>query len=148
MITNNFAIKLNNPLLQAKTYWSILKTIYNDKKIHLIPLLLIDDKFVTDIQAKANIFNTLFVDQCTPLKNNSVLPTKQLFLTQARLGTLDFNEGEILKIIRVLNINIAHGHDDISIRMIKICDESLLKPLSILFKNSLNYLITQIFGKI
>ena len=148
MITNNFAIKLNNPLLQAKTYWSILKTIYNDKKIPLIPLLLIDDKFVTDIQAKANIFNTLFVDQCTPLKNNSVLPTKQLFLTQARLGTLDFNEGEILKIIRVLNINIAHGHDDISIRMIKICDESLLKPLSILFKNSLNYLITQIFGKI
>ena len=148
MITNNFAIKLNNPLLQAKTYWSILKTIYNDKKIHLIPLLLIDDKFVTDIQAKANIFNMLFVDQWTPLKNNSVLPTKQLFLTQARLGTLDFNEGEILKIIRVLNINIAHGHDDISIRMIKICDESLLKPLSILFKNSLNYLITQIFGKI
>ena len=148
MITNNFAIKLNNPLLQGKTYWSILKTIYNDKKIPLIPLLLIDDKFVTDIQAKANIFNMLFVDQCTPLKNNSVLPTKQLFLTQARLGTLDFNEGEILKIIRVLNINIAHGHDDISIRMIKICDESLLKPLSILFKNSLNYLITQIFGKI
>ena len=148
MIINNFAIKLNNPLLQGKTYWSILKTIYNDKKIPLIPLLLIDDKFVTDIQAKGNIFNTLFVDQCTPLKNNSVLPTKQLFLTQARLGTLDFNEGEILKIIRVLNINIAHGHDDISIRMIKICDESLLKPLSILFKNSLNYLITQIFGKI
>ena len=148
MIINNFAIKLNNPLLQGKTYWSILKTIYNDKKIPLIPLLLIDDKFVTDIQAKANIFNTLFVDQCTPLKNNIVLPTKQLFLTQARLGTLDFNEGEILKIIRVLNINIAHGHDDISIRMIKICDESLLKPLSILFKNSLNYLITQIFGKI
>ena len=144
----NLAKKLNNPLLQAKTYWSILKTIYNDKKIPLIPLLLIDDKFVTDIQAKANIFNMLFVDQCTPLKNNSVLPTKQLFLTQARLGTLDFNEGEILKIIRVLNINIAHGHDDISIRMIKICDESLLKPLSILFKNSLNYLITQIFGKI
>ena len=84
MIINNFAIKLNNPLLQGKTYWSILKTIYNDKKIPLIPLLLIDDKFVTDIQAKANIFNTLFVDQCTPLKNNSVLPTKQLFLTQAK----------------------------------------------------------------
>ena len=31
----------------------------------------------------------------------------------------------------------ADGRDDISIRMIKICDESLLKPLLILFKNSL-----------
>ena len=28
----NFAKKLNNHLLQAKTYWSILKTFYNDKK--------------------------------------------------------------------------------------------------------------------
>ena len=32
------------------------------------------------------------------------------------------------KSIRALNIHKAHGHDDISIRMIKICDKSLLKP--------------------
>ena len=30
----NLGKKLNNPLLQAKTYWSILKTFYNDKKFH------------------------------------------------------------------------------------------------------------------
>ena len=59
---NNLAKKLNNPLLQAKTYWSILKTFYNDKKIPIIPPLLIDDKFVTDIQTKANIFNKFFAD--------------------------------------------------------------------------------------
>ena len=28
----NLTKKLNNPLLQAKTYWSILKTFYNDIK--------------------------------------------------------------------------------------------------------------------
>ena len=44
----NLAKKLNNPLLQTKTYWSILKTFYNDKKILLISPLLIDDKFATD----------------------------------------------------------------------------------------------------
>ena len=130
----NLAKKLNNPLLQAKTYWSILKTFYNDKKIPLIPPLLIDDTFITDTQAKANIFNNFFAEQCTPMKNNSMLPTNQIFLTQARQGSLDFNEGEILKIIRNLNINKAHGHDEISIRMIKICDKSLLKPLIILFE--------------
>ena len=134
----NLARKLNNPLLQANTYWSILKTFYNDKKVPLIPPLLIDDKFVTDIKTKANIFNKFFADQCTPLKNNSILPTNQIFLTQARLEFLEFNEGEILKIIRALDINKAHGHDDISIRMIKICDKSLLKPLTILFKNSIS----------
>ena len=77
--------------MQAKTNRSILKTFYNDKKIALIPSLLIDNKFVTDIQAKANIFNKFFADQCTPLKNNSMLPTNELFMTLARLRSLDFN---------------------------------------------------------
>ena len=132
----NLAKKLNNPLLQTKTYWSILKTFYNDKKIPIIPPLMVNDKFVTDIQIKANIFNKFFADQCTPLKNNSSLPVNQIFLTQSRLTSLDFDEDELLKIIRALNINKAHGHDDISIRMIKICDKSLIKPLTFLFKTS------------
>ena len=132
----NLAKKLNNPLLQAKTYWSILKSFYTEKKIPIIPPLLVDNNFVTDIQMKADIFNKFFAEQCTPLKNNSVLPANQMFLTQSRLKYIDFNEDEILKIIRALNIHKAHGHDDISIRMIKICDKSLLKPLMLLFENS------------
>ena len=62
-----------------------------------------------------------------------------MFLTQSRLGTLDFNENEILKIIRALNIHKALGHDDISIRMTQICDRTLLKPLIIIFQNSVKY---------
>ena len=132
----NLGKKLNNPLVQAKTYWSILKTFYNCKKIPLIPPLLVNDKFVTDMKTKADIFSKFFAEQCTPLKNDSKIPINQIFLTQSRLSSLDFNEDEILKIIRALNIHKAHGHDDISIRMIKICDKSLLKPLTILFQNS------------
>ena len=59
-----------------------------------------------------------------------------MFFTQSRLSSISFNEDEILKIVRALNTNKAHGHDDISIRMINICDKSLLKPLIILFENS------------
>ena len=110
---------------------------YNDKKIPIIPPLLIDNKFVTDIKTKANLFNKFFADQCTPLKNDSLLPTSQIFLTPSRLTTLDFNEEELVKIIRNLNVQKAHGHDDISIRVIKICEKSILKPLIILFKNSI-----------
>ena len=44
-------------------------------------------------------------------------------------------EDNILKIVRALNINKAHGHDEISVRMIKICDEALVKPLSLIYKN-------------
>ena len=91
--------------------------------------------FVTDIQTKANISNNSFAEPCTPLKNSSLLPLNQMFLTQSRFNTVDVNEHNI---IRALNIHKAHGHDDISIKMIKICDKSLLKPLIYIFfkKNS------------
>ena len=95
-----------------------------------------DDKFVTDIKRKADIFNKFFEEQCTPLKNDSKLPSNQIYSTQSRLVWLNFNEDEILKIIRALNPYKAHGYDDISIRMIKICEKSLLEPLIILFKSS------------
>ena len=84
---------------------------------------MIDNKFITDIQTKANIFNKVFAGQCTPLRNCSVLPVNQMFLTQARLKHLDFKEVENIKIIRVLNINKEHSFDDISIRIIKTCDK-------------------------
>ena len=38
--------------------------------------------------------------------------------------------------IRSLDANKPHGHDDVSIRMIKICDNSLIRPSSLLFKKS------------
>ena len=58
----NLAKKLNNPLLQAKTDWSILKTFFNAKKISLIPPLLVDDKHVTDIKTKVHIFSEYFAE--------------------------------------------------------------------------------------
>ena len=70
------------------------------------------------------------------MKNDSKLPSNQIYLTQSRLVSLNFNEDEIFKIIRALNPHKAHGYGDIFIRMIKICDKLLLKPLVILFKNS------------
>ena len=63
------------------------------------------------------------------MENDSVIPVNQIFLTQLRLSSLDFNEDEILKIIRALNIYKAHGYDDIPFRMTKICDKPLTKPL-------------------
>ena len=37
-----------------------------------------------------------------------------------------------------LDINKGHGHDDISIRMVKIYDEAIAEPLKMLFVNSVN----------
>ena len=79
----NLSKKLINPLLQAKTYWSILKTFCNEKKIPLISTLLVNDRFVTDTKTKACIFNEFFAEQCTPLKNHNVRPVNQIFLIQS-----------------------------------------------------------------
>ena len=46
--------------------------------------------------------------------------------------TVEFSTNDILKIIRYLNPNKAHGHNIISIRMLKICDKSICKPLGII----------------
>ena len=54
-----------------------------------------------------------------------------------KVSSLDSSNDEILKLIRSLNVHKAHEHDDISIRMIKLCDKSLVKPSIILFQNSI-----------
>ena len=46
------AKKLNDPQTNAKTYWSILKTFFNGRKIPIIPPLLIDGKIVSDFKEK------------------------------------------------------------------------------------------------
>ena len=48
---------------------------------------------------------------------------------------MNFSDDDILKIIRSLNINKAHCHDDISVRMVKICDNAIMKSLSIIYEN-------------
>ena len=50
--------KLNDPSLSNKTYWSTLKTFFNGKKAPIILPLFINNKFVTDFQEKANVFNS------------------------------------------------------------------------------------------
>ena len=54
--------------------------------------------------------------------------------THESLSTIDFLTDDILKIIRNLDPNKVHGHDMISIRMIKICDTSICRPLKLIFQ--------------
>ena len=57
-----------------KTYWSLLKTLLNNKKISRIPPLLQDNKYVTDFKKKADLFNLFFSGQCSKINNSSKLP--------------------------------------------------------------------------
>ena len=65
--------KKMNLMTSLKTYWSILKTLLNNKKIPCIPPLLQDNKYVTDFKKKAELFNLFFAEQCSIIDNSSEL---------------------------------------------------------------------------
>ena len=108
----NINRKLNDPLTSSKTYWSIMKTFFNGKEVPVIPPLLFNDAFVTDFKEKAKIFNYFFAKQCTLVSNNSVLPSQFTCMTEERIQSITFSESDFIKIIRTLDVNKAHGHDN------------------------------------
>ena len=87
---------------------------------------------------KVNHFNDFFASKCTSLNNGSTLPHSVSNAPTVELSSFQFNDQDILKIKRALHVNKAHACEDISIRMIKICDQSIVKHLSIIYQNYVN----------
>ena len=56
--------KLPNNVSGAKSYWSLFNRLLNKKTVSNIPLLTENGLSITNIEAKANIFNEFFVAQC------------------------------------------------------------------------------------
>ena len=71
------------------------------------------------------------------MNNSSVLPNNLARLTKESLDTVNFSTDDISKIINNLDPKKAHGHDMLSIPMIKLCENSKCKPLSIIFNDCL-----------
>ena len=58
------------------------------------------------------------------------------YKTNNDLLTVNFSMDDIPKILENLDVNKAHGHDKISIRMLQLCGNSVCKPLELIFKQS------------
>ena len=131
------ANKINNTQKSRKIYWSLLKIFLNSRKIPVISPLFHENRFITDFKEKAGIFNSFFSNQCSLLKNCSKLPTNLRYVTDERLRTTSFTTDKIEIIIVSLNGNKAHVHSNISIRMLKICGNTICKPIELIFKQVL-----------
>ena len=66
------------------------------------------------------------------------MPSKIIKKTDNSLYSVKFSTENILQIINKLDSNKAHGHDEISIRMLKICGSSVCRPLQIIYKSCLD----------
>ena len=128
---------LSNPSIGPKRFWTTFKKLVNKKKMTNIPPLLENDLLVSDIKRKCTIFNDFFSDQCTLNPTSSTIPPLQ-FLTEKRLSTVSSSREKVISIITKLNSNKAHGCDDISIRMLKLCAPVVAVPLDIIFRKCLS----------
>ena len=99
---------------------------------------MVNNNLISNFREKDNIFNNFFVQQCQPIANSNILPKSQIFYTQNRLRDFDINSGKIIKLINGLNPHKAHGHDGISIRMMKLRNLTITEPLSVIYKNCLH----------
>ena len=84
-----------------------------------------------------NIFNNHFASQCTPIKNGSKL-TNFSYKTEKRLTSFDIKNDGILLIIKDLNVDKGHGWDQLSIRMIEACGNSIPFQLKLILKSVIN----------
>ena len=66
--------KLSDPTSGIKSYWATLNKIINKKRFSNVSPLIENGAFVTDFQTKANIVNDHFVEQCSVIIIDSVLP--------------------------------------------------------------------------
>ena len=87
-----------------------------------------ENKFVTDLKEKTELFNVFVTKQCSLIKNSSKLPSHLHYLNDNRLSFVSFSQDDIAKTIQNLDPNKAHDHDNISIRILKICGSSIYKP--------------------
>ena len=56
-----------------------------------------------------------------PIINDSSLPNNHAIKSVNRLSDINIDTDTIIKLIRLLDLNKAHGCDGISIRMLKLC---------------------------
>ena len=117
-----------------------MRSFHNGRKVPLIPPILKGNKCVSDFKEKATILMSFYSLQCSLVVSSPVLPDKS-YLASSSLESITISGSDILKTIRSLDINKAHGNDDISVRMMKICDDAILEPLKMLFVNSVNQVV-------
>ena len=132
----NMNEKLADSNTATESYWTILNHLLFNKKLVTIPPLLVDVTFTSDFSEKAYIFNNFFASICTPIDNVSCLPSFS-YRAGSRIKYFHVTENDILAITVTSDPNKAHGCDNIAIKMIKICSQSLILPLKIIFEQSL-----------
>ena len=92
-------------------------------------MIKVHQGLITDFKQKAEPFNSFFPKQCSIIDNSSKFPSNLVNHTNEKCSGIVLNSEDIGNIISGLDPNKAQGHDMVSIRMLKMCGESIRKYL-------------------
>ena len=132
----NMGNKVNDSGTSQRSYWKIINRVMNKCRAPKIPPILINNQFILNCSEKAQHFNDFFSQQCKLIINSSVLPNPTP-LTDRKTDHITIENDEIITLIRNLDPNKATGVDGISGQMLLLCDDSIILPLNIIFKDIL-----------
>ena len=85
------------------------------------------------------MFNCFFTKQYSIIDYSSELPSNICKKTDKSISTVTFTSDDIATLIQKLDSNKAHGHDILSIRMLKLCSKSVCKSLDIIFPSCIKH---------
>ena len=128
--------KLSDPTNGTKSYWTTLNKIINKQKIFQCTTFTGKWSVCYQLSNQSKYFITTFVEKCSPICNDSVLPNS-VSRCNSSLFSVEITGEKILSIIRSLDPKKAHDWDNISINMIKLCDIEIVKPLYLIYTECL-----------
>ena len=108
--------KLDDSSRFIKLYWATLRSLWNGKKNRTS-----NNELMAVCEIKTIILNIYFVSQCTAINNDSTLPSILNYLINDKLCSLSISSKIILQLIKSFDPNKTHGHDQISLKMLKMC---------------------------
>ena len=129
---------MENPESKNRTYWKLTKATFGQNKTQTIPMLIVNGITYTDDVAKANALNEFFVSQSAQMTDDFIpdnIPIAEN--VSPEINSIQIHNGNILKIMKSLNVNKACGIDGIGNNILKSCAESLAEPIELLATASL-----------
>lgn len=113
--------------------WSVLNFFYHNKKTLFHQFFTIIG--LSPISKKNPNYLILVLLRCSILDNGRENPS--VLHPKTDQSNIAFTGKDIEEVIQHLDSNKAQGHGMISIRVLKICVKSIIKPLLILYKKCL-----------
>ena len=95
----------------------------------------VGNKLVVYFKEAARLLNEFFASKCTSITNDSSLARLVLLNSESSLSAINFNNDDIFKLLDLSTLISLMAMITLSIRMIKICNKTIVKLPSLIYKN-------------